>query len=275
MDEKEIFARQSNLGMKILQNCRNELYSFFPHLDGAFAGLPAKPDKDMEKIATDGEHLIFSPVFLAGAYGRLPVSVLRGYLHILLHCLYLHLFREDNYSPRQWNLACDMAVEQIIEREALPGLALAEDPVRERCFQLLGGRGLSAEQIYNMVTHGRFPYSLKELEEAFAFDDHSLWGAQKNPVERARTKKKWEKIRAYTDANQQGQRRRAGRQSGTDQEELELAHSNKYDYKRFLKRFAIPREEVELDTESFDYIFYNYGMEQYGNMPLIEPLEYK
>lgn len=275
MDEKEIFARQSNLGMKILQNCRNELYSFFPHLDGAFAGLPAKPDKDMEKIATDGEHLIFSPVFLAGAYGRLPVSVLRGYLHMLLHCLYLHLFREDNYSPRQWNLACDMAVEQIIEREALPGLALAEDPVRERCFQLLGGRGLSAEQIYNMLTHGRFPYSLKELEEAFAFDDHSLWGAQKNPSERARTKKKWEKIRAYTDANQQGQRRRAGRQSGTDQEELELAHSNKYDYKRFLKRFAIPREEVELDTESFDYIFYNYGMEQYGNMPLIEPLEYK
>ena len=32
--------------------------------------------------------------------------------------------------------------------------------------QLLGGRGLSAEQIYNMLTHGRFPYSLEELENA-------------------------------------------------------------------------------------------------------------
>ncbi len=35
------------------------------------------------------------------------------------------------------------------------------------------------------------------------------------------------------------------------------------------------REEVELDTESFDYIFYSFGMEHYGNIPLIEPLEYK
>ena len=30
-----------------------------------------------------------------------------------------------------------------------------------------------------------------------------------------------------------------------------------------------------MDTESFDYVFYHYGMEHYGNMPLIEPLEYK
>ncbi len=277
MDEKEFFARQSNLGMKILQNCRNELYSFFPHLDGAFVGLPAKPDKDLEKIATDGEHLLFSPAFLAEIYGKSPTAVRRGYLHILLHCLYLHLFRENVYSGRQWNLACDMAVEQMIEREALPGLqiSLVENPVRERCFQLMGGKGLSAEQIYNMLGHSRFPYSLEELEEAFSFDDHSLWGAQKDPVKIAQTRKKWEKVRAYTGANQQGRRRRVGREAGTDQEELELAYSNKYDYKRFLKRFAIPREEVELDTESFDYVFYNYGMEHYGNMPLIEPLEYK
>ncbi|MCI8813907.1 MAG: hypothetical protein HFH60_10995 [Lachnospiraceae bacterium] len=277
MDEKEFFARQSNLGMKILQNCRNELYSFFPHLDGAFVGLPAKPDKDLEKIATDGEHLLFSPAFLAEIYGKSPTAVRRGYLHILLHCLYLHLFRENVYSGRQWNLACDMAVEQMIEREALPGLqiSLVENPVRERCFQLMGGKGLSAEQIYNMLGHSRFPYSLEELEEAFSFDDHSLWGAQKDPVKMAQTRKKWEKVRAYAGANQQGHRRRAGREAGTDQEELELAYSNKYDYKRFLKRFAIPREEVELDTESFDYVFYNYGMEHYGNMPLIEPLEYK
>lgn len=46
------------------------------------------------------------------------------------------------------------------------------------------------------------------------------------------------------------------------------------DYRKFLKQFAAT-EEVELDTESFDYIFYHFGMEHYGNLPLIEPLEYK
>ena len=30
-----------------------------------------------------------------------------------------------------------------------------------------------------------------------------------------------------------------------------------------------------MDLESFDYILYSYGMEHYGSLPLIEPLEYK
>lgn len=30
-----------------------------------------------------------------------------------------------------------------------------------------------------------------------------------------------------------------------------------------------------MDPDSFDYVFYHYGMELYGNMPLIEPLETK
>ena len=31
----------------------------------------------------------------------------------------------------------------------------------------------------------------------------------------------------------------------------------------------------QVDIDSFDYIFYHYGMEMYGNMPLIEPQETK
>lgn len=32
---------------------------------------------------------------------------------------------------------------------------------------------------------------------------------------------------------------------------------------------------MQVDPDSFDYIFYNYGMTLYGNMPLIEPQETK
>lgn len=34
------------------------------------------------------------------------------------------------------------------------------------------------------------------------------------------------------------------------------------------------REETRVDPESFDYGYYNYGMEVYGNMPLIEENEF-
>ena len=35
------------------------------------------------------------------------------------------------------------------------------------------------------------------------------------------------------------------------------------------------RETVQIDTDAFDYIYYDYGLRTYGNMPLIEPLETK
>lgn len=69
---------------------------------------------------------------------------------------------------------------------------------------------------------------------------------------------------------------RAGTQTNDQQEELDEIYRSKYDYSgKFLKQFCRLREEVELDTESFDYIFYSFGMEHYGNIPLIEPLESK
>ncbi len=269
------FTRQAGLGIQILQNCRNELYSFFPYLDGAFASLIYRADPEAGSIGTEGEYLSFSPDFLMRRYLSDSAMVRRGYLHILLHCLYLHLFRERQYERVKWNLACDMAVEQIIEREELSNLRLPSHRIREKCFQILGNKSFSAEQIYGMLEHGRFPFTEEEMAEAFAFDSHSLWNEQSDPVKIARTKRKWEKILAYTGQNKQEQKRRAGRKRGFREEEAEIVHKSKYDYRKFLKQFAIPREEVELDTESFDYIFYHYGMEHYKNMPLIEPLEYK
>ena len=46
------------------------------------------------------------------------------------------------------------------------------------------------------------------------------------------------------------------------------------DYTVFLRKFASRRETLRIDDSSFDYIFYTYGMQLYGDMPLIEPLEY-
>ncbi len=71
------------------------------------------------------------------------------------------------------------------------------------------------------------------------------------------------------------QKHRIGASSGSKEEELEELYKSRYDYRKFLRKFAFPREEIQLDEDSFDYIFYNFGMEQYGNLPLIEPLEYK
>ena len=67
--------------------------------------------------------------------------------------------------------------------------------------------------------------------------------------------------------------------SRTNTQELEKnlaeATRDRYDYSAILKRFTVMGEDLTVNDEEFDYIYYTYGLERYGNMPLIEPLEYK
>lgn len=58
-------------------------------------------------------------------------------------------------------------------------------------------------------------------------------------------------------------------------EQLRAQNRKRYDYREFLRRFSVLKEEMQVDMDTFDYIYYHYGMEHYGNLPLIEPLETK
>ena len=56
---------------------------------------------------------------------------------------------------------------------------------------------------------------------------------------------------------------------------LKEVNRDKYDYREFLKKFAVTGEDITVNDNEFDYIYYTYGLSKYGNMPLVEPLEYK
>lgn len=56
---------------------------------------------------------------------------------------------------------------------------------------------------------------------------------------------------------------------------LERLERERVDYTEFLKRFAVPCEEMRADLDSFEPAFYSYGLRLYGNVALIEPPEYK
>ena len=67
--------------------------------------------------------------------------------------------------------------------------------------------------------------------------------------------------------------RESGEQDGDFLDQLKIENRERYDYREFLRKFAVFREELTVDPDSFDYNFYTYGLSLYGNMPLIEPLE--
>ena len=72
------FREQAGLGARILQNCRAELYSLFPYLDGAFACLRYRPRRD-GSVGTDGARLLFHPPFLLRPYRQSPAAARRGW----------------------------------------------------------------------------------------------------------------------------------------------------------------------------------------------------
>ena len=66
-----------------------------------------------------------------------------------------------------------------------------------------------------------------------------------------------------------------GDEAGSLVANLAFANRKIHGYTDFLKRFMTASEEMRLNMDEFDCIYYTYGMDLYGNMPLIEPLEYK
>lgn len=55
---------------------------------------------------------------------------------------------------------------------------------------------------------------------------------------------------------------------------LRAVTREKQDYREFLRKFARMGEQIRVNDDEFDYVYYCYGLKRYGNLPLIEPLEY-
>jgi predicted metal-dependent peptidase len=66
-----------------------------------------------------------------------------------------------------------------------------------------------------------------------------------------------------------------GDKAGSLLQNLGEVNRERYDYKSFLKKFAVMGEAMKINDDEFDYVFYTYGLKLYKKMPLIEPLEYK
>ena len=114
------------------------------------------------------------------------------------------------------------------------------------------------------------------LAEEFYVDDHGYWelpGEEpKLPVVR---QNQWNKNREQIQTEMETMGNQQDEQSKSLLEHIQVENRERYDYKKFLRKFSVMKEEMQVDPDSFDYVFYTYGMSLYGNMPLVEPLETK
>lgn len=114
----------------------------------------------------------------------------------------------------------------------------------------------------------------KEPYPAPFWDDHHFWNTAVNQDFLSRIALTLSSLTGVSGAGSYGNGSK-GNSSGELSEELNIRNTGTYDFTHFLKQFARQGEEIKTDIESFDYIPYLYGLEHYGNIPLIEHLEYQ
>lgn len=420
----------NDLGSRILNQSRYELSLSMRHLARALDRLPYEMDFNTQRMGTEGERIHFHPEFIFQLFRESPQKLNRLYMHSLLHCLFRHMFKNEDKKEELWNMACDIHVEYVLDSLDVDLLRRPAGEYRENIFQRLEEKikTLSAERIYQYLEEADLDYDAWErLEREFYKDDHVFWkvidrkdapgeegegdsdGAplplpedftpndnpsgeenegekkdsgdntsvqnsedkDKSPREGKSSEdaspqsgmpsngegkeeknqeagnqepenrgsegegstgegnsgedsqgeakqedsqsgnssgKKQEKRKKAENRKPTGQEKREEREAKKKRDELskewediskrteqEIEHSSKEkqeeqgslawflrleqkkytDFRDFLRRLSVDREEMEVDLDSFDYGYYYYGLEQYGNMPLIEENEYR
>lgn len=279
------------IGNRILSISRSELYLSMRFLDLALSALSYDLNLQTRTIATDGVHLFYNPNYLITAYEDDPVGVNRTYLHMVLHCIFRHMTQLESHDPEDWNLACDIAVESILDSMEYPCVHRLVRDRRQEYYDRLNLSVLNAEQVYDVLV--KLPYVEKlGMRKEFLADDHKFWeqlqdeqqdkqpspspdSSDTPPPDRDEVKQKWQDISQKTQTSMETFHREINLMAGNLQQQLQMENRTRYDYRTFLRKFAVVREEVRIDPDSFDYGFYHYSMQLYHNMPMLEELEYR
>jgi Predicted metallopeptidase (DUF2201). len=275
---EEQLLEKLDICKEIFADCRNELYLNMRFLDVSLYSLRPEPSMELGRTAADGIVLKYNPEYLMELYRLGNAAVNRCYLHSIFHCLLGHVWNPRGNGNRQlWDLACDIAVESVIDSLPYRCLRNPARPYRRAVYQGLEKKVpiLNAEGIFFLLQKAKPDMRVvARMIQEFTVDEHFLWGREENdnplPMEQ---QNRWQDIREKMETELDMFSKEAAEGSKGLQEQLRVENRQRYDYRVFLRKFCVLKEEMQVDLDSFDYIFYHYGMELYGNMPLIEHLE--
>ena len=278
-----ITSELQEVARQILDDSRTELYLDQHYLALALGALKYALNTELSGIGTDGEYLAVHPKYLADLYRENRRMVNRMFLHQVYHCLFRHIFKPPGKDRELWMLSCDMAVEFLMDSQNLRSVRMAHSALRERWRTQIRGKVnvLNAEGIYAALRElAPAPSALVRLREEFCLDDHSLWPSLKSeesrkelPPKSLLLKKKWEDLSGKLQTEMESFSVEASSGAGNLLKETEVENRQRISYRSFLRKFAALREEIHIDPDTYDSILYSLGLEMYGNMPLIEPVE--
>lgn len=153
-----------------LAAARTRLILDKPFLGSLVMHLPLKAadPKWCKTTATDAKSFYYNPAYI----DRLSLEQTQFVLaHEAMHCALSHFARRNHRQKHRWDVACDYAVNMILDDERMRG--------PENALMNAAYRGLTAEEIYP-VLHEDPP---EETQDTHLFDSESNEGGEGEPQE--------------------------------------------------------------------------------------------
>lgn len=301
------------IAKEVLSLARNKLLVNMRFLDMAVNRLELCSKSEVTASASvDGKVYAYDPEHILSAYRIEENQPVRNYLHSVFHCVFKHMFVNPAINREYWDIACDVAVESVINDLNLPYLATLSAEKQQKFLEGFKNelKLPSAEKVYRFLLDKDLPEStLNALRVLFKGDDHVLWylsdkekadlglpgyggegsngsgGDSEGTASaqdlaflgafRAALAGDWENIAERMAVDLATFGKQQGTEAGLLTQNLKEVTRERYNYTEFLKKFAVRGEIMKINPDEFDYNFYTYGLHLYENMPLIEPLEYK
>lgn len=295
-----------SLAREVLLLSRNTLFVNLRFLDAALSQFIFTPAP--LPFATDGKRLYYDARHVLLRYKEEKEQAVRDYLHLVMHCVFRHMYIHTLVDRPLWDLVCDIAVEEVINGLLLPCAAARRQEQQAAELDRLRKevKPLTAEKLYRyFIEHP--PRNPEALRALFLGDDHTPWylppkarggvGGQDGGSDgqsgpsggdspdsdsldsdsgvTSSMEQTWKDISARMQMDLETFSKLQGDKAGALTQNLRELNRERYDYTAFLKKFAVRGEVMRLDPDEFDYVYYTYGLKLYRNMPLIEPLEYR
>ena len=300
----------NQLAKDVLHLSRNTLLVNLRFLDAALSQFELFPIEE-STLLTDGKHILYNSKHVLESYKTAKEIPVRDYLHIVMHCVFKHMYMDPTLNRPYWDLACDIAVENVITELGLKAVTTVRERQQAQYIAAIKKelKYVTAEKIYSYLRQSvPDPNKIAQIRGLFYADNHEIWymtvaeiqvrfGLSSDSGEQgsqgqghsqgqgqsdngesglsAAMVQVWQTIseRMQVDLETLGKQR--GVLPGAMTQNLMAVNREKYDYTAFLKKFAVLGEAMKINDDEFDYIFYTYGLQLYEKMPLIEPLEYK
>ncbi|MCI5500459.1 MAG: VWA-like domain-containing protein [Lachnospiraceae bacterium] len=265
---------EDDMSKQILGYVRNELYLELRFMDVALSELIWTNDESIDTMATDGQYLFYSHNQLIRTFKKNTKYLNRLYLHAVLHCIFSHLWTGGGRDRILWDIACDIMVEYTIDSLDKNCVKRPLSWLRQNVYNKIDSYDgtVSAAVIYSYLKNV-YGEKLTELQREFYCDSHKHWPKEeKMTPSQQQIQNNWDKISRQSDMELERHGDDDGKGTNLIRKNIRTDKSRR-SYKDFLRKFAVLREEMHCDPDEYDRNLYTYGLNVYGNMPIIEPLE--